>query len=166
MASQYFRPFHVVSKKAQTSGSTRVDFRLSVSKSESFSIVFFSSFSTPGKIPASSSTMREPFHLTENDGMTSSPMPVLYTDLSTLTKTFVSPYSILAEPEMTVCCRVPQKSGVSEEAHSSHQGEHLRPVRDEGAVLHSSRDLHVSHRFGVQGPSEDVPLSRQLLHHW
>lgn len=78
-------------------------------------------------------------------------------------------FELLSSPNVLFLSPAPdtndQKGGLSEEAHSAYKGQHIRPVRDEGSFLHPPRHLHVSHRLGFPGPSEDVPLSRQLLHH-
>lgn len=74
---------------------------------------------------------------------------------------FPFPNGVLSRPP----ARTTKKGGLPEEAHSAHKGQHLRPVRDAGSILHPSRDLHVSYRISVPGPSQDVPLSRQLLHY-
>ena len=59
-----------------------------------------------------------------------------------------------------------KKGGLPEKANTPNEGQHLRSVRHKSAVLHPPGDMHVTHRLGVQGSAADVPLPRQLLHHW
>lgn len=58
------------------------------------------------------------------------------------------------------------KSRLPEEADTAHQGQHLRAVRDAGAVLHPPGDLYVPDRVRFPGSAQDVSLPRQLLHYW